>query len=71
MSAMESTANRQPSTSEPARANVTGRAEKPYGNRNFEPASIPEFIGPDFPIPAAVAQFFRKLFRRKQNTATR
>jgi hypothetical protein len=31
---------------------------------HFEPATTPELIGPDFPIPPAVAKFFRKLFRR-------
>jgi hypothetical protein len=71
MSAMEPTTTSQPSTSEPTRANAVDGTEKPYGNRNFEPATIPEFIGPDFPIPASVAQFFRKLFRCKQSPATR
>jgi hypothetical protein len=31
---------------------------------HLEPATTPELIGPDFPIPPAVARFFRKLFRR-------
>ena len=58
---------------------TTGRSARPYPRTPdgkykyttsdgqplyFEPATTPELFGPDFPIPPAVAKFFRKLFRR-------
>jgi hypothetical protein len=38
---------------------------------HFEPETIPGLVGEDFLIPAWFTRFFRKLFRRKQSTATR
>jgi hypothetical protein len=31
---------------------------------HFEPATIPDMIGPNFLVPASVTKFFRKLFGR-------
>ena len=39
--------------------------------RYLEPDTIPDIIGPDFLIPAAVTRFFRKLFRRADTHAAR
>jgi hypothetical protein len=38
---------------------------------HFEPATIPDLIGPNFLIPAFVTTFFRKLFRRQDTHAAR
>ena len=39
--------------------------------RYLEPYTIPDIIGPNFLIPAPVARFFRKIFRRKDAPAAR
>jgi hypothetical protein len=39
--------------------------------RHFEPSSVPDLVGPDFPIPASVAKLFRKLFRRADTPVAR
>jgi hypothetical protein len=54
----------QPSQSASETVTKSTATDKAYGNRNLEPATTPELFGPDFPIPPAVAKFFRKLFRR-------
>jgi hypothetical protein len=63
----------QPPVSDPTQADAaeTGRTEKAYGNRNFEPDSVPGLVGDAFLIPASVTKFFRKLFRRKDTPAAR
>jgi hypothetical protein len=38
---------------------------------HYEPATIPDLIGPNFLIPASVSKFFRKLFRRQDTHAAR
>jgi hypothetical protein len=38
---------------------------------HFEPYTIPDIVGPNFLIPASVAKFFRKLFRRTDTPAAR
>jgi hypothetical protein len=62
MSAVEPAITSQSSPSEPTRASPTetGRTEKPYGDRNFEPATIPGLVGPSFLIPASVSKLFRR-----------
>ncbi len=66
MSAMEPTTTSQSPASVPTRASAaaTGRTEKAYGNRNFEPAKMPGLVGPNFLIPQSVTKFFRKLLQR-------
>jgi hypothetical protein len=61
MNTMEPTTTSQ-TPSEPL-ANPSG-TDKAYGNRNFEPDTVPGLIGDDPLIPASVTKFFRKLFRR-------
>jgi len=73
MSAMESSTADQPAASETMRADATesSRTEKAYGDRNFKPMTLPSLVGPDFLIPASVSKLFRKLFRRKDTSASR
>jgi hypothetical protein len=52
-------------------ATQTARTEKPYGDHYHKPVTVPDLVGPDFPFPAPVAKFFRKLFRRTDTPAAR
>jgi hypothetical protein len=38
---------------------------------HYEPATIPDLIGPNFLIPASVTKFFRKLLRRQDTHTAR
>jgi hypothetical protein len=40
--------------------------DKAYGDRNFEPDTVPGLVGEYPQIPASVSKFFRKVFRRKE-----
>jgi hypothetical protein len=39
--------------------------------RYHKPVTVPGLVGPDFPFPAPVAKFFRKLLRRTGTPASR
>jgi hypothetical protein len=64
----------EPTTSRPAREYpMTPDGKYKYTTwdgrpLHFEPATIPDIIGPNFLIPASVSKFFRRLLRRATPT---
>jgi hypothetical protein len=72
MSVMEPTTTRRPTRPYPrtpdGKYKYTTQDGRPL---HYEPYVIPDIIGPNFLIPASVAKFFRKLFRRTDTPASR
>lgn len=68
-----STTSQQAPTTEPKRTDATqsGKIAKPYGDHYHKPVTVPDLVGPDFPFPAPVAKFFRKLLRRGAGSGLR
>jgi hypothetical protein len=73
MSSMEpTTTTRQPTRPYPRTPDGKYKYTTSDGSPlHFEPSTIPDIIGPNFLIPASVARFFRKLFRRTDTPAAR
>jgi hypothetical protein len=69
MSGMEPATTRRPTRPYPRTPDGKYKYTTQDGSPlHYEPYVIPDIIGPNFLIPASVAKFFRKLFRRPTPT---